>query len=142
MTLQQLLHTCTWSETRPFLQKIFPDRGRLDDYEAFYYKLLQMTASPNKIALDISSDSEGGFSIGTWSALETAAFDQCLSIDLKWDETLDIILEDLLASCLYYLTYHGFTDQARQERLDRFDKSDWDWEDFNEYERRVRVAKE
>jgi hypothetical protein len=129
MKFQDLIHKHPWPEIHTALVRLYPDHeSEIEGYQTVFEKLKKLTPLPTDLRLRVElvySEHSGEFHIeakgigpsqengdtGSLFALEFTPWVKWLGMELD-TKTLDKFSEfDIVAHCLYEMTFFGFTQE-------------------------------
>ncbi|WP_373059317.1 DUF6557 family protein [Zunongwangia sp. H14] len=146
MTLKQLLQRNSWLSISSVLLELYPDEEKnLEGYEDVFEKLLLMAPEEVDMTIvvktvfdhfdgsayvDVSGkynhpkNEEEEFS----QAIEFTPWKQWLDMDISEESLKEFTELEILAYCLYEITFAGFEEEEVQQQLDNIEQSITDYE--------------
>lgn len=144
MKLQKLIITTPWEDIKSSILKYYPDQEKsIGGYETIYWKLTSLEPSEEKADMvihvtKISYEENTKTEIDPWYDVHgingtmneyDPEIEQTYALEFsKWEEwagmTIDYMTmeqfsnEDIVAFCMYEMTFFGFEQEAIQEQLD------------------------
>ncbi|TVZ28573.1 hypothetical protein JM83_3707 [Gillisia sp. Hel_I_86] len=153
MTLQQLVQCNSWLSISAILLEIYPDEEKsLEGYETVFEKLLMMASEETDMTIvikavkdafdeeeyvDVSGkynhpqNEEQSFS----QAIEFTSWKKWLGMDICKESLKDFSELEILAHCLYEMTFVGFEEKGIQKELNDLEKTVEDYETMTEEEK-------
>jgi len=137
VTLHELLSSASWSDVATALRKHYPeDVQDLERYRAAFEKMSQMTPEPSSFRLNIEShepDEDDARSVAVsctdgsfcehrrgesvWG-LDFRKWAECLGMEVPQERRVAFTDAEVVAHCLWDLTWHGFDEADGQEYLE------------------------
>ncbi|RUT78422.1 DUF6557 family protein [Ancylomarina longa] len=158
MKLKELIEQYQWLEIRKALCCLYTETDRnLEGYELVFEKLKHITPKENNFeivlqtikeenwesyvhvnATDLSSESTDEFS-GSWSLMGTP-WNEWLFMPISKESMENFTEIEILAHCLWEMTYCGFEEESIQEFNDKLDDEEAEFESLTEDERKEKYS--
>lgn len=146
MTLKQLLRTNSWLSVSSILLELYPDEEiNIEDYEEVFENLLMMSPEETGMTIvikTVTDDFDGSAYVDVFGkynrpeneeerflqAIEFTSWKKWLGMDISPGSLEDFTELEILAHCLYEMTFAGFEEEEIQQQLGNIEKTIEDYE--------------
>ncbi|CAL67525.1 DUF6557 family protein [Christiangramia forsetii] len=153
MTLEQLVQSNSWLSISAILLELYSDEEKsLEGYEEVFEKLLMMAPEETDMTIEIKTvkddfdgeeyvDVSGKYkhpkneAQSSSYAIEFTSWKEWLGMDICNESLKEFTELEILAHCLYEMTFAGFEEEEIQEQIDSIKKTAEDYEMMSEEEK-------
>lgn len=156
MRFKDLIRKNSWSSIEIRLIDFYPEeKSRISAYEEVFYKLLIMPEKESDMLIvfdkEYDSDAPNGYYVGvsgrkkdntndgptmtSFYAIEFTPWDEWLSMEIDSNTINEFTEHDIIAHCLYEMTFIGFDEMKIQGKLNQLTKTAEAVEDMTEEEK-------
>ncbi len=158
MNLKQLIQKNAWLSVSAILLKLYPkEENNIQGYQTVFEKLMMMTPAVNDMVIVISNekddfDGEEYVDVsGKYKhpkneeeefshAIEFTPWKKWLGMDISTESLKEFTELEILAHCLYEMTFVDFDEKDIKEKLDNLERTLEDYEIMTEEEKREKTT--
>ncbi|OQY36578.1 MAG: hypothetical protein B6229_09755 [Spirochaetaceae bacterium 4572_7] len=152
MKLVELIAQTCWKDVRDSLLSNYPDSlDNIDTYSKVYDGLLKLTPFLSKMMISISEEFNKDFDDEPYTSVSGKDISDNSNIEyaielVSWDEWLGMTLEDsslknyshsdIIAHCIWEMTFYGFTNKTVQSFKDELNRRATEVQNMTEKEKK------
>ena len=158
MKFKKLLQSNSWLSVEAILLQIYPDQEKnIQGYEALYEKLLYMDAVESEITICVANhkdDFDGEAYIDIFGkyqnpkneeeqysqAIEFTAWNKWLGMEISEDSLITFTELEIIAHCLYEMTFVGFEEEKIQDLLKSFELDIEKYKNWTDEEKKANTS--